>query len=418
MPFPFLLPTTSYLNFSEFLSSSTHPSLPPTATWARAVLRDALKKHKRLPASSQSSHLPTVVSALDGYLPYLSALDAGLSSSLVAGEEVDLALLKEIEVEWRCTLSKAQVPGRDPPRAKLRSFEAEYFFTCQTLAFAHSLLARVQLRPLYANDAAPLSDDQRKVAVATAMQHLLTANSIHGYLVQRASMAAKASPAQVADISLPVLSALTSLAMAEATLITVLKDDPYPNAVVEGRNKHSKDWMFKAPDMPQVRAHLFARLCLAAAEHASRGLAGVRNARGIDEDLGRYLDDLRRTARAKAARFLGIDADREGRGGEGIAWIRGAMKELGTGGEDGGSAGGLAKLKRNWKEKMEDRRVAKGGAEWGADAGRLEEGRVLEMLEKKWVKQNDTVNFGILARCMRGVLTFVPTDECPTDTTL
>ncbi|OCL09951.1 hypothetical protein AOQ84DRAFT_397114 [Glonium stellatum] len=187
--------------------------------------------------------------------------------------------------------------------------------------------------------------------------------------------------------------------MAEATLITVLKDDPYPGLVLEERSKASKEWMFRGVEIPKVRAHLFARLCLAAAEHAARGLAMLRSGgRGVDEGLVRYLDDLRRTARGKACRFLGIDAELAGKTGEGIAWLRGAKKELGfaaVGAEDEKKASGFAKLKKEWAEKREDRRIEKGG-DWGADAGKFEEGRVVDMLEKKWVKMNDTMGVQLI----------------------
>ncbi|KAF2436454.1 hypothetical protein EJ08DRAFT_578699 [Tothia fuscella] len=395
MPYPFLLPTTSYLSFTQFFSSSTHSSLPIAATSSRAVLRDALKRHKRLSPSSQPSNLSTVLSALNSYIPYLLALDAGLSGNVISGEEVDVVLLRELEVEWRCTLS-ATLPGREPPRQKLKSLETEVMFTLETLAYVHSLLARAQLRPLYQSGQAPPSEEQRKQAIAGAMQHLLSANSVHNFLVQR-SNCGSSHAAAVADISTSVLNALSSLALAEATLITVLKDDPYPSAVAEERNKHSKDWMFKSPDMPKVRAHLFARLCLAAAEHASRGLASVRNTKGVDESLIMYLEDLRCTARAKAARFLGVDAEGQGKVGEGVAWLRGAKKELGllVEGEDRGLKG-FSKLKKDWKEKREDKRVDRGDADWGVDAGRFEEGRVLDMLLRKWEKMNDTVNVQIV----------------------
>jgi hypothetical protein len=394
MPFPFLLPTTSYLSFPQFFTSSTHPSLPAAATGTRAVLRDVLKRHKRLPPASQPAHLSTVLAALNGYIPYLFALDAGLSGHSVSGEEVDVVLAKELEVEWRCTLS-ATLAGREPPRREMKSLETELFFALETLAFTHSLLARAQLRPLYQSGQAPPSEEQRKQAIAAAMQHLLSANSVHSYLQHRSGCGTQASsiPPAVPDISGSVLSALASLALAEATLITVLKDDPYPSAVAEERNKHSKDWMFKSPDMPKVRAHLFARLSLAAAEHASTGVAAVKNTKGVDERLVTYLEDLRCTARAKAARFLGIDAEAQGKVGEGIAWLRGAQRELGFDVEQDSALKGFSKLKKGWKEKREDKRVDRGDADWGVDAGRFEEGRVLDMLLKKWEKMNDTVSF-------------------------
>lgn len=134
--------------------------------------------------------------------------------------------------------------------------------------------------------------------------------------------------------------------------------------------------------------------------------------------LLKYLHDLGRTARAKAYRLFGIDADLGGEQGQAIAWLRAARRELGFvilvngGGSDGrqeawvGSSGfsnrvgggggmkvkaGFAKLKKEWAERREDKRIEKGEG-WGGDAGRFEEGRIVDMLEKKWIKINDIVS--------------------------
>lgn len=388
MPFPFVLPTTSSISFTDSFTSSTHPSLPNCATTARGVVRHVLKRHKRIPPSSQPSNLPTVLSALQDYIPYLFALDAGLSGTSCQGEEIDLVLVKELEVEWRSTLSTA-VPGREPPRIKLTSLESELCFALSTLAHVFNLQARAQLHTLY-NAVLP-SPDQRAAAIQAAMKHFLDANAVFTFLASRAQSYA-ASPAAL-DITAPVLGALAELTLAEATLISVLKDDPYPAAVVEDRNKASKDWMFKPVDMPKVRAHLFARLCLSAAEHAARAQAMLGRAPKLDDAFARYVDDLRRAARGKACRFLGVDAELAGKTGDGIAWLRGARRELGfspPAAEEGKKASGFSKLKHSWAEKREDKRVAAGGA-WGADAGKFEEGRVVEMLLAKWEKMNDTV---------------------------
>jgi len=87
-----------------------------------------------------------------------------------------------------------------------------------------------------------------------------------------------------------------------------------------------------------------------------------------------------------------------GKVGEGIAWLKGARKEMGLGGgeEETVAAKKFGKLRKDWKEKREDKKVERGDAEWGADAGRFEEGRVLDMLLKKWEKMNDTVNMQIV----------------------
>lgn len=188
--------------------------------------------------------------------------------------------------------------------------------------------------------------------------------------------------------------------MAEATLLAVLKDDPYPAAVAQDRNKNDKEWMIKAPEIPKVRAHLFARLCLASAEHAANALSLLKTGSGngkIDAELLKYVEDLRRAGRGKACRFFGIDAELGGQTGTGIAWLQAGMHELGMSSKGEGRQKGLSlgRFKKEWTEKREDKKVEKGAA-WGSDAGKLEEGRVLEMLEKKWVKMNDTVSYKVL----------------------
>jgi hypothetical protein len=113
----------------------------------------------------------------------------------------------------------------------------------------------------------------------------------------------------------------------------------------------------------------------------------------INDDLLRYVDDLRRTAKGKACRFLACDAESSNKTGEGIAWLRGAKKELGfaaLGAEQDKKPSGLLKLKKEWQEKKEDRKIEKGEG-WGTDAGKFEEGRIVDMLLKKWEKMNDTV---------------------------
>lgn len=153
--------------------------------------------------------------------------------------------------------------------------------------------------------------------------------------------------------------------------------------------------MFKAPDIPKVRAHLYARLCLAASEHAAKAAALCQSVKSgstgsISPGFLRYLEDLRRTSRAKACRFFGIDAELGGEAAEGIAWARAGLHELGVEVKDEKKGLGFSRAIKGLNEKREDRRVIKEAA-WGADAGRSEETRVLEMLDAKWNKLNDTV---------------------------
>jgi hypothetical protein len=410
MPYPFVLPTTSSFSFSSSLTCESHPSLPLQASTHRGVVRDTLKRHKRLPATSQSASLSSVVSALHSYLPYLFAIDAGLSNKTIHSEEVSVILKTAPLIEWRPTLSGNLLPGREPPRTKIHSLEYELFFALSTLANTFTLQSRAALQPLYQTTTAPVGTAQRQTAIATATRHLLDAASIYTYLTSRAeSLPAGGLPPPCADIAATTLRAQRALALAEATLLAVLKDDPYPAVVAQARNPHDTEWMYKAPDIPKVRAHLFARLCLAAGEHAAQaaaalgtgtGAAGGKGASGggsgsVSDGFVRYLDDLRRASRARACRFFGIDAELGGQTGTAIAWLRAGLAELGVerkgDGGGGGKGPGLKGLRKEWSERREDKKVER-GLDWGADGGRLEETRVIEMLEAKWTKQNDTVS--------------------------
>ena len=357
------------------------------------MVKDALKKHKRLSTQSKASHLPAVQDALTSYIPYLLALNTASGYRDIGNERVDVEILKPLEVEWRTTLSAA-LRGREAARPKLTGLHHEIAFVLSTLAYVQGLLARSQLKLLYSSNA--LAPGQRTATIATAMKHLLEAHSIHAYLLSLPSIsAARDAPP---DIHPSTISALASLALAEATLIVVSKDDPYAAAVADDRDENNRDWMFKAPTIPKVRAHLFARICLAAAEHASRAccLLTVSSACKIDDDLVKYANDLRRTARGKAARLLAIDTELAGQTGEGLAWLKGARKELGLSVEvEDGKRKGLGGLKQSWRERREDKKVEKGG-EWGLDAGKFEEVRVIEMLEAKWDKENSTMNVQIV----------------------
>lgn len=389
MPFPLVLPTTSSFSFSSYFNSDSHPSLLLSASTYRGVLRDELKKHKRLPPSEQSSHLSSILLSINNYLPYLLAVDTGSSSRPVAGEEVDIVLKSTPVLEWRPTLSGDNIPGREASRLKVQSIEYEIYFVLSALAYTYTLLSRASLQPLYSIASAPPSPELRTGYITGASKYLLLAASIHDYLSIRSDQSPLEPPC--IDISKSTFRALTSLALAEATLLAVLKDDPYPVVASQDRNKNDQEWMIRAPDIPKVKAHLFARLCLAAAEHAAsaKALLGSKGQGKINQELLKYVEDLRKTGRGKACRFFGIDAELGGQTGEAIAWLRAGMYELGYSSKDESKLS-LGRLKKEWSEKREDRKVEK-GADWGGDAGRAEEGRVIEILDKKWTKMNDTV---------------------------
>lgn len=383
------LPTTSHADLSQCLTSVTHPSLPRAASTYRSGLRNTLKKHKRVPASARPAHLHDVLISIKEYLPYLLTLDAGLGRQEVSQEEVDVVLVREPELEWRAMLA-ASLPGREPPRVKLRHFDHEVLFVLSTLATTHYLLGRVQLRALY--DAVTPTAERRAAAVSTAMQQFLAASSIFAYLAERGNSLPQAPPA--GDINPSVLGGLAAMCLAEATLAAVLKDDPYPATVTQERNVNDKEWMYVPPTIPKVRAHLFARICMAAADHATRAAASLAGVPRLDDALARYIDSLKKTARAKAFRFQSINADLTNNQGECVGWLQGAQRELGLASsaatEEKSAKSAFSRFRMERAEKKEDKRIEK-GIDWGSDAGRFEEGRVVDMLITKAVKTNDTV---------------------------
>lgn len=425
MVYGFTLPTTSHLSFQACLSSNTHPSLPQAASTARHALRIALKTHKRLPRGpQQDAHLTSVLNAVNDYLPYLFALSHGLSGKPVGNnsntstEEVEIVLHAEVEPEWRTTLSStsplASLKSPNTSRARGRGIDFEIGFVLTTLGYVLGNLAHTGVvRTLYAPKTP--TAEQRTTAVQTATRHLLQASAVHSL----ASACVDTDLAVVPDINPTTQTALSSLTLAEATLLAVLKDDSYVATCIQSRNPNDKDWMVRAPEIPKVRAMLFARLCVRAAEYAEQAAAGLGSVGpggkgGVEDELVKYARMLGRVARARACRFFGVDAELAGKVGDGIAWLRAAKGALGlrngpTGVMDGGNAAaaaskrnmGLSRLKREWAERREERKTEKdaGGRDRekseldpGDHAGREEEGRVIEMLETKWVRMNDTVS--------------------------
>lgn len=375
-----------------------------TATTYRSVLRDALKRHKRLSAPSQQSNLSTITEALNAYVPYLLVLDASLNNQRTA-PTISISPTSPFQSQWRPTLTRPSNPAlREPDRVTLNHVSEELAFVLQTLAYIQVIQSRTALLPLYASSPPP-SQEQRTLAIGTAMKYLLEAHSIHAYTINPSPKQPKAIPVPKPDtvlaaqppldVSSSTQIALTALAWSEATLLSVLQSDPYIAAVLESRSATSKEWMISAPHISKVRIGLLARLCLRSAECAAKASGSLaQNGQKTDEDLLKYTDNLRRTARAKAARFLGIDAEASGKTGEGIAWLKGARRELGYADDDtdGLKRRGFKGLRQTWAEKREDKRLLKGDSEsWGMDAGKLEEARVVEWLEGKWTRENEIV---------------------------
>ncbi|EXJ81812.1 hypothetical protein A1O1_07877 [Capronia coronata CBS 617.96] len=399
MPFPFVLSTTSQVSFQSSFTSSTHPSLPTAATSRRAVLRAALKSHKRLSPSDQATNLLALSTTINDYQRFLLTLDLALCGKSIAGEEVDIILAKEPEIEWRPTLGASGIPGRENDRVKGKGLDYELFFVLHTLALVQNLLARQSLLGFYASSSP--TTEQRTALIQNATKSLKVAHSLHSYVVYRANSSTDGPlsfPPSAVDVSTAVQSALQHLTHAEFNLLCVLKDDPYPALLVQSRNKDDREWMIRAPSIPKVRAQVLTRLCIGAAEHASVAAVSLKSdSYKVSKDLLDYCEGIRRASRAKACRFQALDEDMTGSTGRAIAWLRAARNELGFEvGKDGHKSLGLGKLKASWTERREDKRIEKGSADWGLDGGRLEESRIVDYLDQKMTKENDTINVQLI----------------------
>lgn len=414
MPFPFTLPTTSTVSYPTYFDSPTYPSLPLLAASHRGSLRNVLKNHKRLPPASQNANLPLVIKDLESYVSYLLALFVAL--------EGNKAFLKpnapQFETSWRAVLT-AKKFSTEPPRITRPGLSYEIFWTLSTLAYSYTLQARSQLlqvlSPSATGSSAPPSTDPQLI-FNQAAGNLLTSASIFKHLLSRPQPSSAGS--WPIELTTPALSAFYSLARADATLIAVLKLDPYPTYLsTMSRNRDSKgstkEWLYNPPDPPtSPRALFLARLCIAASDHASEalGLLSVSNTKRrtllpqpgggsaksdnvpgeITDDLLRYLESLQKVSRAKSCRFLGIDAESSGRCGEAIAWLLLAKSILHA------PTTTVDKLRRGLSERKEARHLAAADGSWGLDAGRAEEMKVLEALEEKWRNLNDSVMFQTL----------------------
>ncbi|KAF3933971.1 hypothetical protein ABW19_dt0208324 [Dactylella cylindrospora] len=389
MSYAFSLPTTSPVSFSSSFASSSAPSLPSVATTRRSVFRDSLKRYKRLSPSEQANAIPTVLNVIDEYLPYLHTLDAYIVSQ-------DVTQTSEFETEWRAVLSRRTGPA-EAPRVKRKGLDYELCFATATLGYAHALRSRLYLKAaLQVPPADSNSANSSEHLLNQASQHLVAATSIFTYLQNRTTTRPAATQSLPPDVTTSTYVSLASLCLASATMLAVLKQDPYPSIIAIQNDKTSREWMYKAPTVPtKVRAMLIARCCMYSADLAGKAAAGFSSASGANSDLRTYCEDLAKTAKAKACRFLGVDAEAQGRVGEAISWVLAGKEILGmvvdNEEEKGKMSRGLDKLKKA----REERRIEKSHPEGmlGQDAGKAEEAMVLNELERKWKKVNDSVTF-------------------------
>lgn len=425
MPFPFTLPTTSTVSFSQHYTSSTYPSLPLSCTTYRGILRDSLKAHKRLPPSAQGANIKHIISVTIEYISYLQFLQEAIKT----GDASPLAGAPEIETAWRPTLSSSARFGiTSGERRKGKGLDYELFWAYSTLAYAHTIHARALLMDFFTPSNAS-SDSSASPLLPQAMEHVLNSASIFNYILTLPppkSGTGEEKNAIPVNICEPMLSSLASISIASATLLAVLKTDPYPTylaiTAIPGSKKnndiYSKEYLYSPPAPPTgVKAMLYSRLCIAASEHAARAqgvISGLVRAGMVNEEYSNYLDELKRVAKARGCRFLGVDAEAQGKPGglgEGIGWIKLAKEILAGSVPSSSSDDKDSKEKKTLASRMEKLRLSKSSSPSppsssssaqnpaGGLPPRLDPCTVnselptIEALEAKWSKTNDKLAF-------------------------
>ncbi|TGZ83897.1 hypothetical protein EX30DRAFT_338494 [Ascodesmis nigricans] len=378
MPFSFTLPTTSPAQFKQHFTSPVFPAFPIILSKHRGTVRNLLRAHKRMPPSSQPSHLPQLLTALNRYLPLIAYFAASLHSGDILPSDGP-----PLTTSWRSTLTTPPFHTARQRRITREGIEYELLFTLSTLAYVHTLLASSQLSSALQ---ARWTQEQKQALLNTSVQHLLTAAGILNYA---ASLPRTPTTQPFPhDLSPQVFHALSDLSQAEAALIAVTKQDPYPSLLAIEK---TDEFLYAPPPPPTgVRATLLSRICIAAAEHAESShslLSAVKAGKEEGEllpELLKYTKNLGRVAKAKACRFLGVDAEVSGRVGEGLGWLTLAKSML--------SGNGEPKSKREKFEKLADA-MRKERKESISDAGKGEEAAVILKLEANWTNANDAVFF-------------------------
>ncbi|KAF8450134.1 hypothetical protein BGX38DRAFT_1092150 [Terfezia claveryi] len=392
MPFPFTLPTTSTVSFSQHYTSPTYPSLPLSCTTHRGILRDSLKAHKRLPLSAQGANIKHIINVTTEYISYLQFLQEALKS----GDASPIPTTLEIETEWRPTLSSSTRFGiTQSERRKGKGLEYEVFWVYSTLAYAHTIQARVLLME-FLSPTTSSPDSAASPLLPQATNHVLTSAQIFQYLLTLTPPIATAGDQKNSipvNICEPMLSSLASISLGSATLLAVLRTDPYPTYLaitgIPGPKKnndiYSKEYLYSPPLPPTgVKAMLYSRLCIAASEHAVRAqgvISDLIRAGVINEEYVRYLEDLKRVAKARGCRFLGVDAEVQGRLGEGLGWIKLGKEFLG--GTIPTTSSNDDKEKKTLASRMEKLRLSNVHSEL----------QTIEGLDAKWSKTNDKLVF-------------------------
>ncbi|KAG2055302.1 hypothetical protein BDR06DRAFT_954048 [Suillus hirtellus] len=360
------LPTTGAISFGDFCvdttASNSYASHIAEATQARANLRGVLKVTKR--TGTDDKDYLRLIKVLDDYLPYLH----GIMACVVSG---DIRLKSEPQFSWRTTLSAHLF--HMSPRIALASLHADLASSLLTYAFALSNFARVTVASLgsYEYDRA-ISEIERKAKdekLNFAVTMLCRASGIFTYVSEKVLLdwdKGEGASVRPPDLRKEVNAALAKMALADAQTLAIrkfLSKSAYDNAISPGpplpKSHPSIPLIFKF-HLECVSLYSSAR-ALAMTLGSTRPSSSSSNPDSNAEvcvELRRYLADASAFHTALAHKWLGVDAGESGvheKGGEAVAWLLWAKKELEDMKESGlGIAAGRDREKRGRKGRVAD----------------------------------------------------------------
>ncbi|KAG2148665.1 uncharacterized protein EDB93DRAFT_1084822 [Suillus bovinus] len=356
------LPTTGAISFGDFCidttASNAYASHIAEATQARANLRGVLKVSKR--TDTDDKDYLRLIKVLDDYLPYLH----GIMTCVISG---DIQLKSEPQFSWRTTLSAHLF--HKSPRIALTSLHADLAFSLLTYAFALSNFARVTVASLgsYEHDRA-ISEIERKAKdekLNFAVTMLCRASGIFTYVSEKVlsdwDKAGEGASGRPPDLRKEVNAALAKMALADAQTLAIrkfLSKSAYDNTISPGpplpRSHPSIPLIYKF-HLECMSLYSSARtLAMTPGSSSSNPESNAE----VCVELRRYLADASAFHAALAHKWLGVDAGESGmqeKGGEAVAWLMWAKKELEDLKEGGlGIAVGRDREKRGRKGRAAD----------------------------------------------------------------
>ncbi|GAA5798808.1 hypothetical protein HPULCUR_004214 [Helicostylum pulchrum] len=295
MSYPYSLPTTGALSFTDYLDIDTpYSSEISDATAQRGRVRTVLKELKKETHSARDYQV--IINTIEEYLPYLVSIVNCL-------EKNELTLKKSIETSWRSTLSDHIIhTGSNAPRITCTDIQYELIFVLMTYAYACSLQTNDLIKTV--------EETSNKNLYNKAADTLNTAASVFHFVATEVIPSWQQSPANRPVETVREFSvALSKMALADAQSIAINK----------------------ALDTTTISKSLIAKLYMGVAgqyEMAYGLISSISGTQEVSTDLKKYLSDGTQFYKAMAKKYLAMDANENQKMGQAVGFARDCKADL------------------------------------------------------------------------------------------